>query len=197
MIDFALANPDIKLEVTSEDRFVDLVEASFDVAIRITRLTDSILIARKLASFKAPVCASPAFLKAHPELKQPSDLANVPCITDTNHRALNNWQFRTENGGLDTVTVNGPMDVNSPSASMQAVKAGLGVSMLPDFVAWPALQRGEIGSLFEDRIPDDVGIYAVYPHRRYLPAKVRAFVDYLAMWFKKHAGYCAEAELKQ
>jgi DNA-binding transcriptional LysR family regulator len=190
MIDFAIANPEIRLEISSDDRFVDLVEEGFDVAIRITKLTDSGLIARKLAPFKVYVCASPEFLKAYPDLKQPADLARVPCITDTNSRSLNNWQFRGENNTIETVSVRGPMEVNSPSASMQAVRAGLGVSMLPDFVAWPLMQSGEIVPLFEDRLLDDAGIYAVYPHRRYLPAKVRAFVDYLAVWFKKNASYC-------
>jgi len=190
MIDFALANPEIKLEITSDDRFVDLVEEGFDVAIRITKLTDSGLIARKLAPFKIYVCASPDFLKRYPSLKHPSDLTDVPCITDTNHRSLNNWQFRGDNGSLQTVSVSGPMDVNSPSTSMQAVRAGLGVSMLPDFIACPLIKSGDIVPLFEDRLPDDAAIYAIYPHRRYLPAKVRAFVDYLAAWFKNHGGYC-------
>ncbi len=189
MIDFAAANPEIKLEITSDDRFVDLVEEGFDVAIRITRLTDSSLIVRKLAPFKIYVCGSPEFLKRHPELKKPSDLARVPCITDTNYRSLSNWQFRTANGAVETVTVSGPIEVNSPSACMQAVKAGLGISILPDFVACPLMRSGEIVPLFEDLMPDDAGIYAVYPHRRYLPAKVRAFVDFLAVWFKKNAGY--------
>lgn len=189
MIDFALANPEIKLEITSDDRFVDLVEEGFDVAIRITKLTDSGLIARKLAPFKVYVCASPDFLKRYPKLERPADLSGVPCITDTNYRSLNNWQFRGDNDTIETVSVSGPMDVNSPSASMEAVKAGLGVSMLPDFIACPLIQSGNIVPLFEDRLLDDAGIYAVYPHRRYLPAKVRAFVDYLAIWFKKNAGY--------
>ena len=190
MIDFAMENPEIKLEITSDDRFVDLVEEGFDVVIRITRLADSGLIARKLAPFKAYVCASPDFIKRHPDLKEPSDLAGVPCITDTNSRSLNNWHFRGKSGAMETVSVKGPIEVNSPSASMKAVSAGVGVSVLPDFVVWPLLKSGEIVTLFNDRLPDDAGIYAVYPHRRYLPAKVRAFVDYLAAWFKQYGGYC-------
>lgn len=189
MIDFAAANPDIKLEISAEDRFVDLVEEGFDVAIRITRLTDSSLIVRKLAPFKLYVCASPDFMERHPELQTPADLAKVPCIMDTNHRALNNWQFQTDAGAMETVSVSGPMEVNSPSACMQAVRAGLGVAILPDFVACPMMRSGDIVPLFDDRLPDTAGIYAVYPHRRYLPAKVRAFVDFLAAWFKKNAGY--------
>ncbi|WP_136661162.1 LysR family transcriptional regulator [Nitratireductor sp. XY-223] len=190
MIDFAMENPEIKLEITSDDRFVDLVEEGFDVAIRITRLSDSGLIARKLAPFKVYCCASPEFVNRYPDLKEPTDLVNVPCITDTNARSLNNWHFRGKEGAMETVAVKGPIEVNSPAATMKAVQAGLGVSMLPDFVVWPLLKSGEIVTLFNDRLPDDAGIYAVYPHRRYLPAKVRAFVDYLAAWFKQYGGYC-------
>jgi len=188
MVEFAKANPEIRLEITSEDRFVDLVEEGFDVAIRITRLADSGLIARKLAPFRVFVCASPEFMASHPDLKEPTDLARVPCITDTNTKSLNNWQFKGRNGAMVSVTVKGPMEVNSPMASLEAVRSGLGVGLLPDFIAWPAIRSGEILSLFEDRLPDDSGIYAVYPHRRYLPAKVRAFVDFMAAWFKQNPG---------
>ncbi len=190
MVDFAKENPEIKLEITSDDRFVDLVEEGFDVAIRITQLADSGLIARKLAPFQAYVCASPDFLKRYPDLNQPSDLVNVPCITDTNARSLNNWHFRNKDGALETIAVKGPIEVNSPLAAVKATKAGLGISLVPDFVVWPMLKSGEIVTLFEDRMPDEAAIYAVYPHRRYLPAKVRAFVDYLAVWFKQYPGYC-------
>lgn len=190
MVDFAIENPEIKLEITSDDRFVDLVEEGFDVAIRITELADSGLIARKLAPFKPYVCASPDFLKRYPDLKEPADLANVPCITDTNSRSLNNWRFVNDDGVLQTITVKGPIEVNSPLAAIKATKAGLGISLVPDFVVWPMLKKKEVITLFEDRIPADAAIYAVYPHRRYLPAKVRAFVDYLAAWFKQYHGYC-------
>jgi len=188
MIDFILANPEIRLEVTSEDRFVDLVEEGFDVAIRITRLADSGLIARKLAPFRVFCCASPDFVQRHPELREPADLARVPCITDSNSRSLNNWHFRGTNGGTHSVTVKGPLEVNSPGAGLKAARAGVGVAALPDFIAWPAIKSGEIVSLFEDHLIDDAGIYAVYPHRRYLPAKVRAFVDFLVAWFKSNPG---------
>jgi len=188
MIDFILANPEIRLEVTSEDRFVDLVEEGFDVAIRITRLADSGLIARKLAPFRVFCCASPDFVNRHPELREPADLAKVPCITDSNSRSLNNWHFRGTNGGTQSVTVKGPLEVNSPGAGLKAARAGVGVAALPDFIAWPAIKSGEIISLFEDHLIEDAGIYAVYPHRRYLPAKVRAFVDFLVTWFKSNPG---------
>jgi len=187
LIDFAVAHPDVTLEIISDDRFVDLVEEGFDVAIRITRLEDSGLIARKLAPFSLLVCASPDFVKAHGPINQPSDLAKLPCIVDTNGRFLNNWRFENKDGSGFTVTVEGRLEVNSPLAAMRAAKAGLGVATLPDFVARESLDKGELLTILGDFTPTDRGIYAIYPHRRYLPAKVRAFVDYLSQWFKAPA----------
>jgi len=83
--------------------------------------------------------------------------------------------------------VTGPMEVNSPHATLRAALSGIGVALIPDFIARKPIESGELVTLFNDYIPTDRGIYAVYPHRRYLPAKVRIFVDYLHNWFKKHS----------
>jgi DNA-binding transcriptional LysR family regulator len=189
LVDFAVDHPDLTLDVVADDRFVDLVEEGFDIAIRITRLEDSGLIARKLGPFRILVCASPAFIKDHGPLNDPTDLARLPCILDTNGRSLSNWRFQRADGSQFTVNVNVRMEVNSPMMAMRAAIGGLGVTMLPDFVAKSALDSGELVSLFEENGIDDRGIYAIYPHRRYLPAKVRAFVDHQTAWFRKlHQG---------
>ena len=186
LIDFSKTHPDLTLEIIADDRFVDLVEEGFDVAIRITKLEDSRLIARKLATFKLAICASPEFLDNNAPLTHPSDLAKLPCIIDTNGRHLNNWRFQDPEGTAFSVTVTGPIEVNSPLAAMRAGLEGLGVVLLPDFIAKDAIEDGSLVSLFDDYIPEDRGIYAIYPHRRYLPAKVRTFVDALASWFRKN-----------
>ncbi|VVT05606.1 LysR family transcriptional regulator [Rhizobium sp. EC-SD404] len=189
LVDFAVDHPDLTLDVVADDRFVDLVEEGFDIAIRITRLEDSGLIARKLGPFRILVCASPAFIEQHGPLTDPSDLARLPCILDTNGRSLSNWRFQRADGSLFSVNVNVRMEVNSPMMAMRAAIGGLGVTMLPDFVAKSALDSGALISLFEENGIDDRGIYAIYPHRRYLPAKVRAFVDHQTGWFRKlHQG---------
>lgn len=184
LIDFAAAHPDLSLEIVSDDRFVDLVEEGFDIAIRITRLEDSGMIARKLAPFRVLVCASPDFLRSYGPLETPADLARVPCVIDTNGRYFNNWRFQKPDGTPYSVSVKARIEVNSPLASMRAALAGLGAVTLPDFIAEPKLRSGELVALFEDHLADDRGIYAIYPHRRYLPSKVRAFVDYQIRWFK-------------
>ena len=187
LIDFGREHPDLALEISADDRFVDLIEEGLDVAIRITSLEDSGLIARKLGPFSLDVCATPAFIAQNGPLAHPNDLANVPCIVDTNGRSLGNWRFvDPANGSRFTVSVKSRLEVNSPIASMHAAAAGLGVAVVPDFVAREKIASGELVSLFKEFTPTDRGIYAIYPHRRYLPAKVRAFVDYLTVWFKKN-----------
>ncbi|MGQ2906911.1 MAG: LysR family transcriptional regulator [Aliihoeflea sp.] len=186
LVDFAAAHPDITLEIHLDDRFVDLVEEGFDLAIRITRLADSSMIARRLSPFSVRVCGSPELIARVGTPKQPQDLAKLPCIIDTNGRWLSNWQFQRENGEMMSVPVSGPIEVNSPLTTRAAACAGLGFAPLPDFIAAPALESGELVSVLDDFRPQNGGIFAVYPHRRYLPAKIRVFVDFLAQWFKEH-----------
>lgn len=187
LVDFAKAHPGIALDIRLDDRFVDLVEEGFDLAIRITRLENSSLIARRLASFGTKICASPDLIAKAGTPQRPQDLAALPCLIDTNGRWLSNWPFRDGDGATISVSVSGPMEVNSPLTIRAAAEAGLGFAILPDFVAAPALKEGKLISVLEEWLPTGGGIFAVYPHRRYLPAKVRALVDFLAGWFKAHA----------
>ena len=186
LVDFSLEHPDITLEIVAEDRFVDLIEEGFDVAVRITKLEDSGMIARKLCDFGQFCFASPSVIEKYGPIKTPADLARVPCIVDTNSRHYNNWRFESPDGTSQTVTVYGPIEVNSPIACTRAALAGLGVALIPDFVAKPRTECGELVTILDDYIPRGGGIYAIYPHRRYLPAKVRRFVDFLGAWFKKN-----------
>lgn len=185
LVDFASAYPDLSLEIVAEDRFVDLIEEGFDVAVRITKLEDSGLIARKLTDFQVYICATPAFLETQPPLKTPQDLAALPFIIDTNSRSHNTLKLVSETGAPLSIPISGRIEVNSPSASLRAAIAGLGLAVVPNFIAWNHVQNGDLVALFDECVPKDRGIYAIYPHRRYLPAKVRIFVDYLSNWFKK------------
>ncbi|WP_439271659.1 LysR family transcriptional regulator [Pseudochrobactrum sp. HB0163] len=184
LIDFCADYPEISLDIHLDDRFVDLVEEGYDLAIRITRLQDSSLIARRLTNFYAVVCASPDLIARLGKPQRPEQLQDLPCIIDTNSRSRNNWQFRNQDGSHLTVSVRGPLEVNSPLTTMAASVRGLGFSMLPRFVADSEISRGTLIPVLQDFMPDDGGIYAVYPHRTYLPARIRLFVDYMAKWFK-------------
>ncbi|MBB3457735.1 DNA-binding transcriptional LysR family regulator [Rhizobium sp. BK313] len=186
LIDFARENPDLALEIAADDRFVDLIEEGFDVAVRVTKLEDSGMIARKISDFRVHICATKEFLDRYPTLEHPNDLANVPFIIDTNNRSQNSIRFFNPDSSTFNVTISGPIEVNSPHATLRAALSGLGVAVVPDFIGRKVIESGELLTLFNDYIPTDRGIYAVYPHRRYLPAKVRVFVDYLHNWFRKH-----------
>lgn len=188
LIDFAKAHPDIVLEIHLDDRFVDMVEEGFDLAIRISRLESSSLIARRLAPFSVKICASPETIAAHGRPERPQDLSKLPCIIDTNGRWMSNWPFLGDSGETISVSVSGPIEVNSPMATRAAAVAGLGFAILPDFIAAPELESGRLVPVLESRTLPGGGIFAVYPHRRYLPAKVRVLVDYLARWFKDRNG---------
>jgi DNA-binding transcriptional LysR family regulator len=186
LIDFARENPDLALEIAADDRFVDLIEEGFDVAIRVTKLEDSGMIARKISDFRTHLCATTDFIEKHQPLDHPTDLAQVPFIVDTNSRSQNTLRFCNPDSTWFNVSVSGQIEVNSPHATLRAALAGIGVAMVPDFIARKNIANGDLVTLFNDYIPTDRGIYAVYPHRRYLPAKVRIFVDYLYGWFRKH-----------
>ena len=186
LIDFAKAHPAITLEIRLDDRFVDLVEEGFDLAIRITRLESSSLIARRLSPFGVKLCASPDMIAAFGPVERPQDLANRPCVIDTNGRWLSNWPFVGDSGDTTSVSVTGRIEVNSPMAARAAAVSGLGWAILPDFIAAPDLATGRLVSALDEWIPKGGGIFAVYPHRRYLPAKVRVFVDFLVQWFRQN-----------
>ncbi|PTM94278.1 LysR family transcriptional regulator [Mycoplana dimorpha] len=187
LIDFGREHPELLLEIVSDDRFVDLVEEGFDVAIRITRLEDSMLIARKLGDFHLKICVSPDFLERTGPIAHPSELSRLPCVIDTNGKSHSNWRFVDAKGTGFSVPVTGQIEVNSPSSAVRAAASGLGIAQVPEFIARSGLENGKIVSILDDYLPSDRGIYAIYPHRRYLPAKVRTFVDFLHAWFKKNA----------
>ena len=126
LIDFGKAHPELSLEIVSDDRFVDLVEEGFDVAIRITKLEDSTLIARKLDDFQVQICASPEFLERTGPIAHPSELSRHPCIIDTNGRSYSNWRFVEPDGTPFSVPVSGPIEVNSPLAAVRAAESGIG-----------------------------------------------------------------------
>ena len=182
--DFSRQNPAIDLMIDASAEVRRLEPGGFDLAIRITRLEDSSLIAKRLSPFSIRICASPEFLEEHGVPTRPQDLASMPCIIDTNGRWHSNWPFAAPNGGTTSVAVTGPIEVNSPLAVRAAAVAGLGIAVIPDFIAQPEIDSGRLVSVLDEHVLTGAGIFAVYPHRRYLPAKIRVFVDFLAQWFK-------------
>ena len=115
----------------------------------------------------------------------------MPCMLDTNSRSLSNWHFESQTGENISVSVKPRFEVNSPFPACQAAVAGLGFVLLPDFVAAPELLAGRLVQVLpEFKVGAPGAIFAVYPHRRYLPVKVRTLVDFLSNWFKKQEPVC-------
>jgi DNA-binding transcriptional LysR family regulator len=182
IFDFMAKNPMVTIDLRLEDRFVDLVEEGIDVALRISLLSDSSLIARKIADVKHAIYCAPSLIKKHGRPESGEALRNLPCILDTNMPTHTSWRF-IKRGKPISVHVSGPVRVNSPYASMQAAVAGLGFALLPSFLAEAHLAAGRLIEVLEEEMPEAPSLRAVYPHRRHLAGKVRALIDHLIVWF--------------
>jgi DNA-binding transcriptional LysR family regulator len=183
VMEFLTLYPDIRLELSLEDRFVDLVDEGFDAAIRVSALADSSLIARKLADFRVVVCATPELIAGHGRPEHPSELIGLPCVIDTNVRFRANWPFQ-DGAEKIAVAVKGRVEANSPYAIAAAARAGLGFSRVPLMVVRDDIRSGRLVALLEDYELTELGIFIVYPHRERMPAKLRAFIDHLAAWYE-------------
>lgn len=172
---FAVEYPEIALEVHFADRIVNLVEEGYDAAIRVGNPTDATLTGRKLGSAQLLVVASPAYLAAHPWPKVPEDLVQHSCIIDLNLREPYRWPFR---GGK--VTVSGRLAFSNATACLAATEAGLGIARIPDFIAETAVATGRVVPLLQDHELPPLGVHALYPSGRHLPAKLRVMVDFMA-----------------
>jgi DNA-binding transcriptional LysR family regulator len=182
LLDFAQAYPQVSLEVSYADRMVNLVDEGFDVGVRIGQLSDSSLIARKLAPVRMVTCASPAYLQAHGTPQTPAELQSHETIIDLNAREPFVWGFG-EGGECMETRVHGRLRFASAEACLEAAERGFGVARAPDFVAAERLRDGRLSTLLCNYEPEVVHVHAVYPHARHLAAKVRVFVDFLAKRF--------------
>lgn len=178
--DFLNRYPEIEVDMTMNDRFVDLVDEGFDVAVRIARLADSSLVARKLAPMRRVVCASPAYLAAHGTPVSPDDLKGHDCLCYSNLTLSEEWRFVAADGRPWPVEVQGRLRTNNGDALRAAALKGLGVINQPSFIVGGDLQSGTLVSVLTEFTPQDSAVHAVYPHSRHLSPKVRAFVDFLA-----------------
>jgi DNA-binding transcriptional LysR family regulator len=178
---FAQRHPQVELDVSLIDRVVDVVEEGYDLAIRISRSGSTAHAARKLATSRNVVCASPEYLRAHGTPSTPADLARHACIVYEYVGA--EWTLLDANGRPQAVRVRAAMQTNNGDTAAAAARAGLGIVWQPTFLVGPDLRAGRLMPLLPDwRVPD-IDILAVYPSRRHLSAKVRAMIDFLAEEF--------------
>lgn len=178
LADFSRRYPKLQVSLSLSDRHVDLVSEGFDVAIRIGELKESSLVARRLASSTVLLCASPGYLAVHDAPAHPADLVGHHCVLDDNFREADRWPFMID-GKPQTLSVDGPIRVNSASIVRALLLAGQGIGMCPSFLVADDVRAGRLQLLLPEFQTAGIGIHAVYPHSRHLASSVRAFVDFL------------------
>lgn len=176
------AYPQVQVSLDLNDRFVDVVAEGFDVVIRVARMSDSELVARRLAPCRLVTCASPDYLTQFGRPTVPQDLALHRCLVYSHATTGALWTF-TGAEGSESVRVNGPVCANNGEILRAAAVAGLGIAMQPTFLAYEEICSGRLEILLADFSPPEVAVYAVYPSRRFLSAKVRTFIDFLSGHF--------------
>jgi DNA-binding transcriptional LysR family regulator len=167
--------PQVNLDLNLTNQKLDLIEQGVDVAIRLGRLQDSSLIAKRLSSRQLYVCASPAYLERSGEPHTLSELSHHQCLVGT----ADYWHFK-EQKREKSLRVSGRIKCNSGFALVDAAKRGLGLVQLPDYYVQEALDNGELVEVLTDYRDDREGIWALYPQNRNLSPKVRLLIDFLA-----------------
>jgi DNA-binding transcriptional LysR family regulator len=177
---FVAKHPEVKFDVSLSDRVVDLVEEGYDLAVRIGSAGGETVVARRLGEARMIACASPDYLKRHGTPRAPEDLARHACLTYEYMPVRGQWPFRGKDGRELAVRVAGPVHSNNGDLLAAAAVSGVGIVYEPEFILGPDLKAGRLVPVLAGYGTAPAPIYAVYPSRRYLSAKVRAFVDFLA-----------------
>lgn len=180
--DFIEQYPEVNLDLKLTDRFVDIIEEGVDIALRIGNLTDSSLIARKILPITLVVCASEQYLNQAPALFEPKDLSKHRCIIDSNYKPGGRWLFDKSNQKIE-VEVKAAIEVNSVRAVRKLLLKGSGVGICPLFAVAADIKNGRLIKVLNSYETAELGLYAVYSHRRHLSAKVRLFIDFLIKHF--------------
>jgi DNA-binding transcriptional LysR family regulator len=171
--------PELSVDLRLDDRRVDIVEEGFDIALRGSdNLEDSSLIAKKLMTMVHVVCGAPSYLERFGAPESPEDLAGHNCIQFTLSGHANDWTFRNANRSI-RVPIDGRYKVTSSLAVRDALRAGFGLSLIPWIYVREDLDAGRLHTVLNEWSPDETTVYAIYPSRRYVVAKVRAFLDFL------------------
>ena len=170
--------PEVKLEVEFNDRLIDVVAEGYDVVLRVGEIKDTNLVARKFTSSKGVVVASPDYIKRRGCPKRAEDLMQHDCVVYSLLPMPTQWDFY-KNGVRSNINVVPRAMCNSSSIEVAMVVHGIGITRLPLFTCEQEVASGELQVILEDYDQITYDVFAVYPHRQYLTAKVRAFVDFV------------------
>lgn len=182
---FRTLHPKVTLDVTLADRLVDLVEEGYDVAIRIATLESSTLVSKRLATTRMVLCASPTYLEQHGTPLHPRELTAHSVISYSYWSTKDEWRFDGPEGSV-SVKTRPCMHTNSGDTCRAAALAHQGVILQPSFLVGKDLSDGTLVELMPQFRSIELGIYALYPTRKHVSAKVRALIEFLANHFAGH-----------
>lgn len=181
--------PEVHLDVRFDDRFVDLVADGFDVAIRVGVLPSSTLISRRIAGRRTLLCASPSYLKRWGTPHTPQDLVEHNCIGFSGHAFWPDWPLQ-KGSQRKTIKPGGSLISDNAEANLIAAIAGVGVVLSADWLAGSALKSGKLVEVLPGwTIPGESGVYVVMPPGKLIPAKTRAFADFITTELRAGAGW--------
>jgi DNA-binding transcriptional LysR family regulator len=179
-------HPDLDLTLDLDDRYVDILTGGYDLGVRIGRLQDSSLMARRIATSRRVLCCSPDYAQRFGLPTSVEQLAGHDCICYGNSSVAPYWQFTSAQAGgeLTQVVVRGRVHLNNGESMRDAAIAGLGLAALPMFIAAPAIRQGKLMVVLPKTPPAPDAIHAVYPQTRYVSRAVRMLIDMLVVAFE-------------
>ena len=182
--EFLTRYPQVRIHAEFSNRFVDLIGEGFDAAVRLGELSDSSLVARRIADRRRLLCASPAYLERRGTPARPEDLRDHACLGFTGFSFHPDWTFTDREGQRVTVRIQGPLVADDAETLVPAGVSGLGIMMCTDWLVGRELADGTLVPLLSEWVMEgEAGVYAIIPSRGLQPAKTRAFVDWIAARF--------------
>jgi DNA-binding transcriptional LysR family regulator len=181
--EFMRRYPAVKLEIELSDRAVDLVDEGFDAAVRIGDVRGQNLVARRVGTARLVCCASPGYLVAHGEPRVPEDLGKHACLLYQYAPQRDTWLFTGKDGAERRVRVSGPVFANNGAFLAALARQGIGIAYAPDFIVGDDLRAGRLTAILRNYTKSTGAIHVVYPSRRHLSAKVRAFAEFMTQRF--------------
>ena len=176
--DYAKKYPEVILDIDFDDKQINIIEEGYDLVIRIGKLDDSGLIARRICDFPAHVCASPSLIEKYGMPSKPDDLKKIPSVVYKNYKNSNLTFKNKKTNEETTINTNPVIYTNTLELLLNSTIKGIGLCRIPDVFCKDKIKTGELLALLPDHIMvPDRGVYAIYPDRRYLPMKVKLFID--------------------
>ena len=178
--------PDVVTEIELSNRTPDLVEDGIDIALYVGELDDSSFVARKIATARRVVCASPYYLKQNGTPETPYDLQDHNCMIYAPRAQQNEWKFINNNEKLK-VNISGDLKCNDGDALRIAAIQSCGIAQLPTYMVGLDIQAGRLNALLEDYEPERLPVYVIYNHRKYLSAKIQSFIEFVYELYQPEA----------